>query len=175
MPGGGTRTFLEPERYELGLDAAQIQLVQTSPGEFQARLTWAELHRLQLFCCEEHLPRIAFLVLPQHLAFVTFPVSFSRSSAWRGIELRDGDIVLHSLGERLHQVTQGSVTWGVIVLEPAALEDYVQALSGRPLSAAHRGQVLRPASRTNTRPRFKGRRSTSWSPRLGSSAVKSHG
>ena len=53
MPGGGTRTFLEPDHYEASLREAQIEAVIISRGQFRARLTWAELHHLQILWCEE--------------------------------------------------------------------------------------------------------------------------
>ena len=48
MPGGGTRTFFEPDHYEASLGQAQIEAVILSRDKFRARLTWAELHHLQV-------------------------------------------------------------------------------------------------------------------------------
>jgi hypothetical protein len=48
MPGGGTRTFLEPDHYEGGLGQAQIEFVITCGAGFRARQIWAELHQSQL-------------------------------------------------------------------------------------------------------------------------------
>jgi AraC-like DNA-binding protein len=151
MPGTGTRTFVEPERYEESLRSVQVQLVVTSPGEFKARLTWAELHHLQLLRGEEDLPRIAFLSLPPRLVFVGFPMVTTASTMWRGTELQAGDVVLNNIGERLHQVTTGPSTWSLIALEPALLEEYGRVLLGRPLSPAQQGQVLRPTPRDAAR------------------------
>ena len=53
MPGGGTRTFLEPDQYEASLRQAQIEAVIVPRGKFSARLTWAELPHLQVLRCEE--------------------------------------------------------------------------------------------------------------------------
>jgi hypothetical protein len=74
MPGGGTQTFLEPDYYEASLGQAQIQAVILPRGKFRARLTWAELHHLQVLRCEEDSPRIAYVQLAPELAFVTFSV-----------------------------------------------------------------------------------------------------
>ena len=48
MPGGGTQTFLEPDHYEASLRQAQIEAIIVPRGKFVARLTWAELHYLQV-------------------------------------------------------------------------------------------------------------------------------
>jgi hypothetical protein len=73
MPGGGTRTFLDPDQYEASLRQAQIETLIVPRGKLGARLTWAELHHLQVLRCEEDAPRVAFLQLAPQLAFVTFP------------------------------------------------------------------------------------------------------
>ena len=57
MPGGGTRTFLEPDHYEASLGQAQIQAVILPRDEFSARLAWAELHHSQVLRCEGDAPR----------------------------------------------------------------------------------------------------------------------
>src|SRR5207245_10573475 len=107
MPGSGTRSFLDPDRYEASLRQAQIELIIACGGDFRARLTWAELHNLQLLRCEEDLARIGYVRLPPRLACISIPANFGPLPRWRGAELRAGDIMLHSLGERLHQATLG--------------------------------------------------------------------
>jgi hypothetical protein len=101
MPGSGTRNFLDPDHYEASLRQAQIELVITSLDEFKARLTWAELHQLQLLRCEEDLPRIGYLSLSPRLVFVAFPSGSGPLPVWRGAQLEAGDVMFHSRGERL--------------------------------------------------------------------------
>lgn len=111
MPGSGTRTFLEPDLYEAGLRQAQFELFITCGADFNARLTWVELHHLQLLHCrEEDFPRIGYVSLPQRLACISFPANSGPLPRWRGTELQAGEIMLHSLGERLHQTTQGRLS-----------------------------------------------------------------
>jgi AraC-like DNA-binding protein len=150
MPGCGTRTFVDPDDYAAHLRRAQIELTIVSRGEFKARLTWAELHHLRLLRSEEDLPRIAFLSLPPRLVFVAFPSGSRPPQLWGGAELHAGDVMLHRLGQGLHQVTTGPSVWGLIALEPAQLEHYSRLLSGKPLSRAQQGW-LRPTSRDAAR------------------------
>ena len=146
MPGSGTRTFLEPDDYEASLRQTQIELVSTCCGGFEARLTWAELHSMQLLRCEETLPRIVYLCLAPQLVFIAFPASSGPMPVWRGTKMQAGDIMFHSRGERLHQAaTLGPSTWSVIALDPAQLETYGPALSGKPLPLPPEGRVLRPS------------------------------
>jgi AraC-like DNA-binding protein len=147
MPGGGTRTFLEPDHYEASLRQAQIDAVIVPFGKFRARLTWAELHHLQVLRCEEDSPRVAYVQLAPGLAFVTFPADSEPLPVWRGREMQAGDIMFHSRGERLHQSTAGPFVWNVIAMDPAQLEYYGRALSGRPFSSPPEGQTLQPSRR----------------------------
>ncbi|HYZ41586.1 MAG TPA: helix-turn-helix transcriptional regulator [Stellaceae bacterium] len=151
MPGSGTRTFLEPGHYEAGLRQALIETVITPCGRFKARLTWAELHHLQLLRCEEELPRIAYLSLAPAPVFVAFSTDSGPLPVWRGRQWQTGEIMLRSRGERLHQATAGPSTWNVIALAPVELEKYGRALWETPLTPPPVGRVLRPAARDTAR------------------------
>src|SRR5438552_2923734 len=134
MPGSGTRTFVEPDHYEASLRQAQIEIVITSRGRFRARSTWAELHYSQVLRCEEDFPHVAHLSLGPRLSFVSFAGHSGPPPVWRGTEMQPNGIMLHARGERLHQWAPGSCIWSVIALDPAQLEYYARALSGKPLS-----------------------------------------
>ena len=147
MPGSGTRTFLEPDHYEASLRQAQIEILIALSPKFKARLTWAELHDLQVLQCEEDFPRVAYVCLGPQLSFVTFPAHSGPLPVWGGTELRPGEIVFHGRGERLHQSTPASFVWNVIALDPVQLEQYGRALSGKPFTLPSEGKILRPSPR----------------------------
>ncbi len=151
MPGSGTRTFLEPDHYEASLRQAQIEIFIASSSKFKARLTWAELHDLQVLRCEEDFPRAAYVCLGPPLSFVTFPAHSGPQPVWVGTELRPGEIVFHGRGERRHQSTPGSFVWNVIALDPLQLEQYGRALSGKPFNLPPEGKILRPSPRDMAR------------------------
>jgi AraC-like DNA-binding protein len=147
MPGSGTRTFLEPDHYEASLRRTQIEIVIAPSSKFKARLTWAELHDLQVLRCEEDFPRVAYVCLGPQLSFVTFPAHSGPLPIWGGTELRPGEIVFHGRGERLHQSTPGPFVWDVIALDPVQLEQYGRALSGKPFTLPSQGKILCPTPR----------------------------
>jgi AraC-like DNA-binding protein len=151
MPGGGTRTFVDAAHYEAALRQAQIEAVIVFRGKFSARLTWAELHCLQLLRCEEDVARVAYLHLAQGLAFVTFPAYPTSLPLCRGAELHPDDIIFHRRGEWLHQSIPQSFVWNVITVEPAQLERYSRALSGAPHSLPPAGTILQPTPRLAAR------------------------
>lgn len=147
MPGGGTRTFLEPHHYEAGLREAKIEAVIVSRGQFKARLTRAELQSFELLRCEEDFPRVGFVHLAPSLAFVTSLTCSGPQPVWRGTKLQAGDIMFHSRGERLHQSAPGSFVWSVIAIDPAQLEHYGRVLTAKRLIPPQNGQLLRPLQR----------------------------
>ena len=147
MPGGGTRTFLEPDRYEASLGQAQVAAVIVPRGKFRARLTWAELHHLQVLRCEEDSPRIAYLQLAPGPAFVTLSADSGPLPVFSGRKVQAGDIMFHSRGEGLHQSTPGPFVWSVIAIDPAQLEHYGRALSGWPFSLPTEGRTLQLSRR----------------------------
>ena len=151
MPGSGTRTFLEPDHYEASLRQAQIEIVIALSPKFKARLTWAELHDLEVLQCAEGFSRVAYVSLSPQLSFVTFPGQSGPLPILSGSELRAGEIVLHGRGERLHQSTPASFIWNVIALDPVQLEQYGRALSGKPFSVPSEGKILRPSARDMAR------------------------
>ena len=161
MPGSGTRTFLEADHYEASLRQAQIEILIALSPKFKARLTWAELHDLQVLRCEEDFPRVAYVCLAPQLSFVTFPARSGLLQVWGGTEMRPGEIVFHGRGERLHQSTPGSFVWNVIALDPVQLEQYGRALSGKPFSLQSEGKILRPSPRDGGTPAASARASLS--------------
>jgi AraC-like DNA-binding protein len=151
MPGGGTRTFLDPDHYEASLRDVKVEAIIVSRGHFRARLTWAELHHLQISRCEEDSSRVAYVRLAPWLAFVTFPTNSAPFPGWGDMELQARDIVFHSRGERLHLLAPRSFAWSVIAIDPGQLERYSRALTGKPVTPPLERQVLRPSRRDAAR------------------------
>ena len=146
MVGSGTTTFTDPDDYRASVSGASIDLVLTGRGEFKARLTWVKLRRLSLVRCQENVPRIAFLALAPGPVVVAFPTSLNPPQIWGGTKLGFGDIVLHSLGEHIHQRTSGDSQWGFISLAPADLAAYGSALARVDLTPPPFARILRPPS-----------------------------
>jgi AraC-like DNA-binding protein len=150
MPGSGTGTFIDPDDYQASLRHVQIDLLVTSQGAFNAHLTWATLHHLQLLHSEEDLPRIAYVSLAPALVFVGFATRPNPPMLWDGVELQTGDIIFHSRGEQFHQRTTGPSGWSLLGVIPEHLVRYGEALSGKTLSLPAT-RILRPAARNAAR------------------------
>ena len=151
MPASGTGTFIDPEDYQASLRRTRIDLLVTSPGAFNARLTWATLHQLQLLRSEEDVSRIGYVSLDPALVFVGFTTRPDPPMLWGGQQLQSNEIIFHSPGERFHQRTTGPCSWSLLGLASRPLERYGGAITGRPLSAPTAARIVRPAARDAAR------------------------
>ena len=142
--GSGTATFANPDDYQAGIVGASVNLIVTG-GDFKARLTWLNLHRLHVLRGSENLPRIAYMSLAPARVFVSFPASAGPPSTYGGAELRFGDIALHSRGERLHHRTTGENQWGLISLPPDQFAACGKALTGLEIFTPPASRMLRPS------------------------------
>ena len=141
----GTATFNDSDEYQAGVGSASVSLVLTGRGDFKARLTWLKFRHLQALCGRENMSRIAFVSLLPGRVFASLSLKSEAPTIWSGVELRPGDIVFHSLGERAHQWTQGANHWGIISLPPDGLAAWGKVLTGSKLTPPLAGRVLRPS------------------------------
>ena len=93
----------------------------------------------------ENLPRIAFVALPPGQAIVSFPASRESSLTYCGVGLHFGDFVLHGLGERSHQRTDGEGIYALVSLSPEKLAGCSKALTGQSIRPPAEGRAMRPA------------------------------
>src|SRR5258708_34432722 len=112
MAKNGTAMFATPDDYQAAVGVANVNLVVTGGGDFNARLTWLNLNCLHALRGFENLPRIAFVSLPPAQLFVSFPTSVRSSLTYGGGDLRCGDLVFHARGERMPQRSSGESQWG---------------------------------------------------------------
>ncbi len=145
MQRSGTAKFTDPDDYRENIRGAKVDLVFNSQKNFEAKLTWAEFRHLRLMRGQENLPRVAHIAHASDLIFIAFPLRHGPPQVCNGIELRPGDIMLHGLSERVHQLTHGASRWGSISLAPEHLAACGNALAGLDLAAVAAASILRPS------------------------------
>jgi len=137
-------TFSDPDGYSAGIGNARINLTVTGAGDFKAWLTQLKLKHLEVYRCCESLPRIAYISLPPEYMFLSFPVG-TLSLISDGFALQNGDMVLHSCGERTHQRSNGACQWGLISLSPEQFTSCSKALTGEAIAPPCASRIIRPA------------------------------
>jgi AraC-like DNA-binding protein len=143
MSEGGTQTFSDPDGYGAAFGDARVSLTVMGAGDFTARLTRLKLQHLEVYWCSESLPRIAYISLPPEQMVLSFPIG-GASLLFGGSALRNGNIVLHSRGERMHQRSNGACQWGMMSFSAKQLADCAEALTGQPIASPRVSRVLRP-------------------------------
>jgi AraC-like DNA-binding protein len=143
MSERGTQTFGDPDGYAAAFGDARVNLTLLGAGDFTARLTRLKLQHLEVYWCRESLPRIAFISLPPEQMVLSFPIG-GASLLFGGYALRNGDIVLHSRAERMHQRSNGVCQWGMMLFSAKQLANCGAALTGQPIVSPHVSRVLRP-------------------------------
>jgi len=100
-------------------------------------------HAVVAFVHFQGLPRIAYISLPPEQTVLSFPIG-GASLLFDGSALRNGNIVFHSRGERMHQRSNGVCQWGMMSFSTKQLTNCAQALTGQPIASPHVSRVLRP-------------------------------
>ncbi len=151
MPEGTTGRFTDAADYQTSLPDLAVNLVVTQPGMFGAQLISVKLPNIHLLRAEETLARVAYMVLPTALAFVSFATRPGPALFWDGLELPPGHMVFHSPGERLHQRSTGASHWGFLAIKPSFFARYGSALAGHCLEPPPTASIVRPRSADLTR------------------------
>jgi AraC-like DNA-binding protein len=146
MSEGGALTFSDPDAYAAAFDNAgvKLKLTITGAGDFKARLIRLKLKYLEVYRCSERLPRIAYISLPSERIFLSLPVG-KLSPVLGGFALRNGSVVFHARGERVHQCSSGECQWGLISLSADQLESCSKALIGHPIASPQASTILQPS------------------------------
>lgn len=144
MAEGATLTFSDPDGYAAAFGDTRVSLTITGAGDFNAQLTRLKLNHLEVYRCRESLPRIAYISLPAERMFLSFPVG-KASSIFGGIALRNGDMVFHSGGERVHQRSSGTCQWGLISLSSDQFAVSSGALTGQSIISPPASRMIRPS------------------------------
>jgi AraC-like DNA-binding protein len=145
MPGGGSSIFTDADGYQASFQG-MLDLVTLRPREFRARLIWVDLPSLRLLRAQEDVPRVAYVTLPAGDVFVTFATRPDLPLLVDGSELKFGDVMLHSRGDRLHQRTIAAGHWASIALSPTSLMSFGRTIAGQEVVAPPFSQILRPRS-----------------------------
>jgi hypothetical protein len=108
MPSSAVRTFTDFDDYAAAIRATSADITVTGRGDFTAKLTRIDLHRLWMQRLSDHLPRIAHSAFVTGRAIITFRTHPGPSLLWSGVELQPGNIIRHNEGENAFQQSSGS-------------------------------------------------------------------
>jgi AraC-like DNA-binding protein len=143
MAEGGTLRFGDPDGYAAAFTNLRLNLTITGGGDFKSQLTWLKLKFLQVYRCRESLPRIGYISFSPEPIFLSFPIN-AASPVFGGIAVRNGNMVFHSRGERVHQRFSGLCQWGLVALSAEQLASSYKALTGQTIAMPRESTLIKP-------------------------------
>ena len=122
MPSSAVRTFTDPVEYFTGIRNLQIVGLVQRRGEFRAKSTRIDLHRLWMHRFDEDLPRI-MKVTPSGMRCVVIFATQADQPAMQvdGIEISQNQIVTFGLDWEWYLRSSAACKWSTMSLAPGDL------------------------------------------------------
>jgi hypothetical protein len=119
MPSSGVQTFTDADDYAAAIRGAQAELTVLGRGQFRAKITKIDLHRLWMQRFSDNLPRIAHSAgssIMNGRAVVAFRTAPGPPLMWNGSEMPPTDIVREGQAENIFQRSSGLFSMGCMSL-----------------------------------------------------------
>ena len=145
MPNSTTVTFSDPYEYQTSHREALQKLVVTARGDYRAKITSIELHRLRILRGWHSLPTVSHASLREDQSPIVFPTDGRQPPSMNnGVEVRPGEMVITRLGGEYHARTPPQKRWGSLSLTADDLAAFSRVLVGCALKPPPETRVIRP-------------------------------
>ena len=130
MPSSAVRTFTDPDDYAASIRAGEVELTVIGRGQFSAKGTRIELHRLWMQRFSDSLPRVLHTALVTRRATVQFRTEPGPDLFVSGREIGPTNLLRHSVLDDWHQRSSGSVSFAGISLPVEDMAAVGEAMAG---------------------------------------------
>jgi AraC-like DNA-binding protein len=131
MPSSAVCTFTDPDEYAAAIRAGSVDLTITGRGDFKAKLTRIDLHRLWMQRFSDNLPRICDVTnLIEDRVFATFRTKPGPSLLQGGIEIRRSAVLRFDRVQECYHRSSGSAEFGTMSLPTQDLASIGEVMSG---------------------------------------------
>jgi AraC-like DNA-binding protein len=145
MPDSSVLTLADPYEHQQLLRNADVKLLVTSSGKYQAELTRITLHRLLMQRSHDALPRLFRTAITTDRIICFFLAGEQQSPFYHsGRELLPSEIVVYAPGTDHYQRSTAASHWGTMSLSADDLAAAGRAIAGRELLAPVVTQRHRP-------------------------------
>jgi len=152
MPSSAVRTFTDPVEYFTGIRNLQIVGIVERRGEFRARSTRIDLHRVWMHRFDEDLPRIMKVTPSGTRALIVFATGADQPAIQvNGTEISQNQIAEIGLEWEWYLRSLAPSKWGTMSLAPEDLAAAGEAIIGRELVPATFARSLVPPARALSR------------------------
>ncbi|MBV9198359.1 MAG: helix-turn-helix domain-containing protein [Alphaproteobacteria bacterium] len=134
MPSSAVGTFTDPDDYAAAIRGRDAEVILVGRGQFKAKLTKVELHRLWMQRLFDNLPRIARSANLAGRMIVSFRIQPGPSLLAGGLEIPPCGLVRHSDPDDYHQTSSGCASFGAMSLPVGDMVSVGAALAGLDLT-----------------------------------------
>jgi AraC-like DNA-binding protein len=114
-------------------------------GDFNAKPTRVELHRLWMQRFSEDLPRVVEAATKKERAYISFRVRPGPDLLQAGVEIEPSAVLRHGQTHEYYQRSSGSVSFGTMSLPVEDIASLGQGLAGVDLTTAREAMSITPA------------------------------
>jgi AraC-like DNA-binding protein len=144
MPSSVVRTFTDADDYVAAIRQGTVEVTVTGRGDFAAKLTKINLHRLWMQRFTENLPRIYHVDGWGERAIILFRTQTGPSLLLDGRELQPNDIARFSQGQSHYQRSSGSACLAGMSLSLEDMASVGRTMAGRDLTPPHDTLIFTP-------------------------------
>jgi len=144
MPSSTVRTYSDADDYVAAIRQGTVEVTVTGRGNFAAKLTRIDLHRLWMQGFSENLARIYHVDGWGGRAIILFRTRPGPSLLFNGLELQPNDIVRFSQGQSYYQRSSGSACFAGMSLSLEDMASIGRTMAGRDLTPPRDTLIFTP-------------------------------
>lgn len=145
MPSSAVQNFTDPDDYGSAIRQGTVELTVTERGNFTAKLTRIDLHRLWMQRFSETLPRISHVVGWGGRAIIAFRTQPGPTLVRNGVEMEPTKLLRHSEGQSYYHHSFGSACYASMSLPVTDMVCVGAAVAGCDLTPPNDPLLLTPS------------------------------
>jgi AraC-like DNA-binding protein len=144
MPSSVVRTFTDPDDYAAAIRNTKAEVTVTGHGQFSAKITSIDLHRLWMQRFSDNLPRVGHSAATSSRVVISFRTRPGPTLLWGSAEMLPTNIVRHAGGESTFQRSFGRASWGAMSLPVADMSALGETFAEYDLASPRNATLTTP-------------------------------
>ena len=144
MPSSAVHTFTDPDDYAAVFPATSADLTITGRGQFIAKVTRIDLHRLWMLRYSDNLPRVKHSTNITGRTIIAFRTQHGPGLFFNGKEMHSGNIKQLGPGQSDNQQSAGLASVGVMSLPVEDMASVAKETAGIELEPTRDGLIVTP-------------------------------